>query len=297
MTTFAAARQRGNLRVGLVPTMGYLHEGHVGLMLRSVAENDMTIVSLFVNPLQFDEPSDLKRYPRDLERDRSIAAGAGADLLFVPGVEEMFPQPRMTTVHVDEVADHMEGVRRPGHFDGVATVVAKLFAGVQPSTAYFGRKDAQQLAVVSTLAMDLSLPVHVVPVSTVREPDGLALSSRNVFLSDREREKALAISRGLFAAADCVATGERSGDALIAACREQLAGVEVEYVSLASQRIAQPVRRLEEPSFLAVAARVGAIRLIDNVAFDRVDGEWIPDRGQTLDGPSMLYEGHDAAGR
>ena len=269
----------------------------MSLIRRSVVENDTTVVSLFVNPLQFDQESDLERYPRDLDRDRSIADQAGADLLFAPSVDEMFPQPPMTIVRVNEIANPMEGDRRPGHFDGVATVVTKLFAGVQPTTAYFGRKDAQQLAVVSTLALDLSLPIRVVPVSTVREPDGLALSSRNVFLSDADRSEAVAIPRGLFAAADCVDSGETAAAALIAACREQISGLDVEYIELASQRTAQRVRRLEEPAFLAVAARVGATRLIDNVAFDLVNGEWIPDRGQPLDGPSMLYAGRDAAGR
>jgi pantoate--beta-alanine ligase len=277
--------------------MGYLHEGHVRLIRRSVAENDITVVSLFVNPLQFDEQSDLDRYPRDFDRDRSIVEQAGADVLFAPAAEEMFPHPPATTVRVDQLADHMEGVHRRGHFDGVATVVTKLFAGVQPNAAYFGRKDAQQLAVVSTLTVDLSLPVRVVAVSTVRESDGLALSSRNVFLSDTDRSLASGISQGLFAAADLVDAGETAGASLIAACRDHLTGLEIEYVELADQRSAQPVQRLEEPSFLAVSAQVGATRLIDNVAFDLVNGEWFPDRGQPLDGRSMLYEGRDAAGR
>lgn len=295
--TFAAIRRAETGSVALVPTMGYLHEGHISLIRRAVAENDRTVVSLFVNPLQFNEQSDLVRYPRDFERDRSIAEHAGADMLFAPSADEMFPRPPKTMVRVDEIAAHMEGSRRPGHFDGVATVVTKLFAGAQPTAAYFGRKDAQQVAVVSTLAIDLSLPVKIVPVSTVREADGLALSSRNVFLSDDERVTAAAISRGLFAAADLVEAGETEASKLVAACLDHLTDVDVEYIELADQQTAQPVRRLIEPSFLALAARVGATRLIDNVALDLVNGEWFPDRGQRLETRSMLYEGRDAAGR
>ena len=295
--TFAAVRAVGPGRTALVPTMGYLHEGHIGLIRRAVAENDRTVVSLFVNPLQFNERSDLDRYPRDFERDRSIAEQAGADVLFAPVADEMFSRPPRAVVRVDDVAAHMEGIRRPGHFEGVATVVTKLFAGAQPTTAYFGRKDAQQVAVVSALAMDLSFPVQIVPVSTVREADGLALSSRNVFLSSEERVTATAISRGLFAAADLVEAGETDASTLIAACREHLTDLDVEYIELADQQNAQPLGRLVEPSFLALSARVGATRLIDNVAFDLVDGAWIPDRGQRLETRSMLYEGRDAAGR
>lgn len=295
-TTFAECRRLGSGVVGLVPTMGFLHEGHSSLIARSAAANDTTIVSLFVNPTQFDDPADLERYPRDLERDRALAFSAGADVLFVPDVSEMYPGEQLVAVVVDKVTAHMEGPRRPGHFEGVATVVAKLFAGIQPDAAYFGRKDAQQVAVVTTMARDLNFPVRIEACSTVREADGLALSSRNVFLSEADRRSALAISTGLFAAADLIDGGELEASVLERACREHLGGVDVEYVQLGDQAQAQPLDELDRPAFLAVAAGVGSTRLIDNVAIDLVDGRWVVDRGQRLQERSMLYGERDAAG-
>ena len=296
-TTFAECRRLGSGLVGLVPTMGFLHEGHLSHIAKSAAASDTTIVSLFVNPTQFDDPTDLERYPRDFERDRELAFSAGADVLFAPDVVEMYPGEPLASVLVDKVSDHMEGPRRPGHFEGVATVVAKLLAGIQPDVAYFGRKDAQQVAVVTTMARDLSFPVRIEPGSTVRESDGLALSSRNVFLSEADRKEALAISTGLFAAADLVESGEVNAAAIEGACRERLGGVSVEYVQLADQAEAQPLETLDRPAFLAVAGTVGATRLIDNVAIDSIHGEWVVDRGERLTEPSMLYGADDAAGR
>jgi pantoate--beta-alanine ligase len=296
-TTFAECRRLGSGLVGLVPTMGFLHEGHLSHIAKSAAANDTTIVSLFVNPTQFDDPADLERYPRAFERDRELAFTAGADVLFAPDVSEMYPDEPLASVLVDKVTDHMEGTRRPGHFEGVATVVAKLLAGIQPDVAYFGRKDAQQVAVVTTMARDLSFPVRIEPGSTVRESDGLALSSRNVFLSEAERKQALAISTGLFAAADLVEVGEVDATVIEGTCRERLGEVAVEYVQLADQARAQPLETLDRPAFLAVAGTVGATRLIDNVAIDSSDGEWVVDRGERLTEPSMLYGAHDAAGR
>ncbi|HSG79483.1 MAG TPA: pantoate--beta-alanine ligase, partial [Acidimicrobiia bacterium] len=189
--------------------MGYLHEGHLALIEAAREGSDTVVVSLFVNPLQFDQASDLARYPRDLERDAALAASAGADILFAPDVTEMYPDEPVTRVRLATLTSTMEGAHRPGHFDGVATVVAKLFAGLRPDRAWFGRKDAQQLVVIGRMAADLSFPVEVVGHPTLREADGLALSSRNVFLSSDEREVALSLSRGLFAAADAVAVGGR----------------------------------------------------------------------------------------
>ena len=287
--TFAEARSGREGAVGLVPTMGMLHEGHLSLIERSVSENQHTVVSLFVNPLQFNEKGDLDRYPRDFDRDSGLAAGAGADVLFAPATDEMYPTTPVTRVNVSGMTDHMEGAHRPGHFAGVATVVAKLFAGLQPDVAYFGRKDAQQLAVVTAMAEDLSFPVKIRPGSTIREADGLALSSRNVFLEPSDRLRAVNISRGLFAAADLVEQGDIRAQNLIDACRNEMSGLEVEYVELADQRTARPVGSASSPVFLAVAARVGQLRLIDNLAIDIIDGTVRPDRGVMLSEPSMLY--------
>jgi pantoate--beta-alanine ligase len=261
--------------------MGALHVGHRSLFDRARFESDTVVTSIFVNPLQFDDANDLAQYPRPVEADLEICGRGGVDVVFLPSIDEMYPRPIRTTVAVADVTEHLEGAHRPGHFDGVATVVAKLFAGIQPDRAYFGRKDAQQVAVVTTMAGDLSLPVEVVPCSTVRDPDGMALSSRNVFLSTDERERARGLSRGLMAAADAVVTGVLERDSLVSIARSEMAGVdEVEYVELASQADAQPLEAVDRPAFLAVAAQVGSTRLIDNVAFDLVDGHVVADRGR-----------------
>src|SRR5205823_4014841 len=193
------AARAGGRTVGLVPTMGYLHDGHAALIGRARAECDVVVVTDFVNPLQFGEPADLEAYPRDLDHDATVAAAAGADFLFAPSVEEMYPGPVRTTVHVAGVSDSLEGASRPGHFDGVATVVAKLFAITGPCRAYFGEKDFQQLAVVRRLVADLSMPIDVVGCDTVREPDGLAMSSRNVRLAPEQRRAATVLHRALLA--------------------------------------------------------------------------------------------------
>lgn len=284
--TLEEVRALAQSPVGLVPTMGFLHEGHIG-GVAAVADRARTVVmSLFVNPIQFDSAGDLARYPRDVERDAALAEDAGVNVLFVPSVTEMYPVEPATRVHVAGVTDAMEGVHRPGHFDGVATVVAKLFAGIRPDVAAFGRKDAQQLAVVTTMAKDLSFPVEILGVPTVREEDGLALSSRNVRIEDREA--ALGLSQGLFAAADAVEAGERDGAALegIVSSTASAAGAIVQYATLADRDNAQPIARLESDAFLAVAATVGDVRLIDNV-FLGPDGS--ADRGTRLDRPSVLY--------
>jgi pantoate--beta-alanine ligase len=278
--TFAEARAEHRGVVGLVPTMGALHAGHRSLLDAARSSVDHVVVSIFVNPLQFNEVSDLDRYPRPLDADLEVCAAAGVDVVFHPTVEEMYPRPIRTTVSVSEVVDRMEGPNRPGHFDGVATVVAKLFAGVQPDRAFFGRKDAQQVAVIRTMSADLDFPVEIVPCSTVRDPDGLALSSRNVFLSEDERRRALGLSRGLLAAADAAEAGEVDAAVLVDIARREMGDVDLlEYVALAAQEDAAPLSTLDRPAFLAVAARVGRTRLIDNVAFDLADGVVRPDRG------------------
>jgi pantoate--beta-alanine ligase len=270
--------------------MGYLHEGHLSLMAMAREESDMVVISLFVNPLQFNEQQDLDRYPRNLERDGRLAEQAGVDVLFAPPLEVMFTLPALTRVSVSSLEAEMEGLHRPGHFAGVATVVAKLLAGLQPRRAYFGRKDAQQLAVIRRMAFDLSMPVEIVGGSTVREADGLALSSRNVFLNDDERRRALQLSRGLMAAADACEAGVRDADALEGIVREMVTGAEIDYVTLADARTAGHLPVLDRDAFLAIAARVGTTRLIDNIPFElQPDGEIGIDRGIRLAQPSILY--------
>ena len=283
--SFAAARAAMRGAVGLVPTMGYLHEGHLACVAAVRPSSDCVVMSIFVNPLQFNDPGDLVRYPRSLERDLDLAERGRVDIVFAPSVEAMYPEPPLTRVTVAEVAAGLEGAARPGHFDGVATVVAKLFAGLRPDRAAFGRKDAQQLAVVKRLVSDLSFPVRIVEVPTLREHDGLALSSRNVFVADRKA--ALGLSRGLFLAADAAEAGERSGAILeeIAGRTASRAGAIVEYAALADAATAQRTSVLDRTAFLAIAARVGSVRLIDNVVLEP-DGT--ADRGTRLDGPSIL---------
>lgn len=270
--------------MGLVPTLGFIHEGHLDLMRTARAENELLVASLFVNPLQFNEPADFDAYPRDLERDASLMESAGVDVLFAPTLQEMYPSEPLTRVHVDLISDELEGAHRPGHFEGVATVVTKLLAGIQPDRAYFGKKDAQQLAVVTRLVVDLSLPVEIIPCSTVREVDGLALSSRNVRIESRT--DALKLSQGLFGAASLVGDGERHASVLERRVRDHLVGLDPEYVTLASRETCQPIPVLDRPAFLAVACAVGDVRLIDNIWLDQ-DGS--ADLGKRLSSPSSLY--------
>ena len=257
-------------RVGFVPTMGYLHEGHASLMASSVADNDVTVASIFVNPLQFGAGEDLEAYPRDLPRDAALAADAGVDVLFTPTVEEMYPHGRvLTTVTVAEVSARMEGASRPTHFAGVATVVAKLFAIVGASRAYFGEKDFQQLAVVRRMAADLSFPVEVVGCPIVREPDGLAMSSRNVYLSPEEREAATVLHRALLAGVEAVAENVRSGDAVSAVMGSLIRAeplATLDYAEVVDPVTLEPVAQIHDEARLLVAARVGAPRLLDNMA-------------------------------
>ncbi|HXD55006.1 MAG TPA: pantoate--beta-alanine ligase [Solirubrobacteraceae bacterium] len=259
--------RRAGRRIGLVPTMGALHEGHLSLIRHARERCDTVVVSLFVNPAQFNERSDLERYPRDEARDGHLAQEAGADLLFAPAVEEVYPAGFATAVEVLGVSERLEGAARgPEHFRGVATVVAKLLGMAQPDIAYFGQKDAQQVVVIRRLVADLNLPVEIEALPTVREADGLAMSSRNALLSPAERERALALSGALRAAVELAAEGERSTAALLAAGHERLAveGVSVDYLALVDPETLEPVERLDRPALLAVAARVGAVRLIDN---------------------------------
>ena len=260
--------RRDGLRIGLVPTMGALHEGHTSLIGRARAACDVVVVSLFVNPAQFDEASDLERYPRDEERDAEAAGRAGADILFAPAVAEVYPDGFATAVDVLGLTDRLEGAARgAGHFRGVATVVTKLLCMTLPDVAYFGQKDAQQVLVIRRVVRDLNIPVEIETGPTVREPDGLALSSRNARLTADERERALALPAALDAAQALAAAGERSASALLQAAGEAMGarGVEPEYLVLADPATLEPQEHLEHELLLLVAARVGETRLIDNV--------------------------------
>jgi pantoate--beta-alanine ligase len=255
-------------RVGLVPTMGYFHTGHRSLMRNARVENDFVVVSLFVNPLQFAPTEDLDAYPRDLEGDAAVAEAEGVDLLFVPSVDEMYPQSPRTTVHVAGLTTGLCGKARPTHFDGVTTVVAKLFSMVGPCRAYFGRKDAQQLAVVRRMAADLDLPVDVVGCPLVREPDGVAMSSRNAYLDADERRAASVLSRSLQEAARAITDGERDADAvhrLIAGLVATEPKVKLEYAEVVDAAALEPMTEIDGDVLVAVAAHVGRARLIDNM--------------------------------
>ena len=260
--------------VGLVPTMGALHDGHVSLMARARAECDVVVVSIFVNPLQFGDPEDMEHYPRTLERDLLVCAKAGADIVFAPPVAEMYPSwpaSPATTVSVRGVSERWEGASRPGHFDGVATVVSKLFSLAGPCRAYFGLKDFQQLAVVRRMVADLCLPVEVVGCPIVREADGLALSSRNARLSDAERAAATALSRALAAGRGGLAAGAPSGDAVARAMRAAVADeplVRLDYAVVVDAASLEEADDLKDRSSLRllIAAQVGPVRLIDNCA-------------------------------
>ena len=284
--TFSQTRGLYRGRVGLLPTLGYFHEGHLRLMDLLRDRCDTVVVSLFVNPTQFNDTDDFEAYPRDEARDASLAQAHHVDVLFAPDELEVYPGESVTTVEVVGVTDEMEGRHRPGHFVGVATVVAKLFAGLQPAMSMFGRKDAQQLAVLKAMVTDLRFPIEIVEAPVIREPDGLALSSRNVRLGRMDREHALAISRGLFQAAEQVDAGERRGDRLEATALRSMRVLDVDYVKLASQATMKPIEKLDRPAVLAVAAHVGPVRLIDNIAFDVENGTPVPDRGILLDTPS-----------
>jgi pantoate--beta-alanine ligase len=273
--TVAALREgllperRAGRSIGLVPTMGAFHEGHLSLIRRARCDCDVVVVSLFVNPIQFAQGEDLATYPRDEGRDAALAEEQGVDLLFAPDVEEVYPAGFDSTVRVGGLTEVLEGDPRrrgPGHFEGVATVVTKLFNMVAPDRAYFGQKDAQQVLVIRKLVRDLDIPVRIEVCPTVRDPDGLALSSRNAYLSREERARALALSRALGAAQAAVAEGERDGASVLSAARRELhgAGVEPEYLELRSAADLSPVERVNGSTLLAVAARIGRARLIDN---------------------------------
>ncbi len=259
--------RRAGSTIGLVPTMGALHEGHLSLIRHARRHCDVVVVSLFVNPAQFNEHADLERYPRREHEDAELAARAGADVLFAPSVEEVYPGGFATSVEVLGVTERLEGeARGSAHFRGVATVVTKLLCMVLPDVAYFGQKDAQQVVVIRRLTQDLNLPVQIEALPIVREPDGLAMSSRNVLLAPGERARALALPAALEAARALAAAGERSTQALLEAAYKAMRpfGVEPEYVALVDPESFEPIDALADEALLVLAARVGDVRLIDN---------------------------------
>ena len=259
--------------VGVVPTMGFLHEGHRSLMRRARAECSVVATTIFVNPTQFGPNEDFTRYPRDEARDLAACEAEGVDIVFAPSVEEMYPEGATTTVSVGDLSRILEGAARPGHFDGVATVVTKLFAIAQADRGYFGQKDAQQLMVIRRLAEDLRLPTEVVGCPIIREPDGLALSSRNVYLSAEERAQALSLSRGIRAAEAMWADGVRDADTLRDRVRKEIEAetiANIEYVSLADQGSLEEAHgTIGAPALLSLAVRFGATRLIDNTLLEQ----------------------------
>jgi pantoate--beta-alanine ligase len=262
------ARARLPEPVGLVPTMGYLHEGHLSLVRRARAECASVVASIFVNPTQFGPHEDLSTYPRDLPRDLSLLQAEGVDLVWTPTPEVMYPPGFQTWVSVEQVTQPLEGARRPGHFRGVTTVVAKLFTGVQPQKAYFGQKDAQQAVVVRQMARDLNFPVDVVVCPTVREPDGLAMSSRNAYLDPQRRQAASVLYRALIAARAAFEAGERDARQLCHIVDETIAGeplANLQYVSCAHPDTLQELELVGDNALISLAVFVGQTRLIDNI--------------------------------
>lgn len=260
------------LTIGLVPTMGYLHEGHESLMDAARSACDKVVVSIFVNPIQFGPNEDYDSYPRDLQRDAAICESHGADLIFHPSPDEMYPEGFSTFVQADALANTLCGASRPGHFRGVCTVVTKLFNIVQPAKAFFGQKDAQQLAIIKRMVRDLNIPVQVVGCPIVRESDGLAKSSRNTYLSADERQAALVLSRAIFAGQKAVEDGERNADALKHLMGDILTAeplARIDYLEVVDGLTMQPVERIGDSALVALAVYIGNTRLIDNFIFEK----------------------------
>lgn len=269
MQLFSRRARTQRLEIGFVPTMGALHDGHVALATRSKAECDLTVVSIFVNPLQFGPKEDFRRYPRTEKADIAMLQKAGVDVAFIPTVTEIFPQGFQTQVRVGALASRWEGAARPGHFDGVATIVAKLFGAVGPDRAYFGQKDFQQLRVIERMTADLSLPIQIVRCETVREADGLARSSRNRYLSPREREEAVKLYQALYLGRELIEQrvmmdasrlSRRLGQVLTT-----IPKAKVDYIAVADPETLEPQTKIHRPVLLALAVRIGKTRLIDNI--------------------------------
>ena len=273
MQSYSRAQRTAGKSIALVPTMGYLHDGHVSLLHEAKRRGSLVVMSLFVNPLQFSAHEDLAKYPRDFARDSLIAERAGTEVIFFPDAEEMYPQQFKTSVYVSDLSDVLCGKTRPGHFKGVATVVAKLFNAVLPQTAVFGEKDFQQLVILRRMVADLNVPVEIIGMPIVREPDGLAMSSRNTYLSIEDRRRALCLSRGLSNALDAFHKGESDGKRLREIVRSdiQSAGLKEDYVEVIDETTLQSVHKVEKSlaARIVVAAYAGNVRLIDNMALKK----------------------------
>lgn len=263
-------REKG-LSVGFVPTMGYLHEGHKSLILKSVQENDVTVVSIFVNPTQFGENEDLSTYPRDLHADEILCESAGADLIFHPTPQEMYPENFCTSVNMSVLTEELCGKSRPVHFGGVCTVVSKLFNIVKPDRAYFGEKDAQQLAVVKRMVADLNMDIEIVGCPIVREKDGLAKSSRNTYLNEEERKAAVILSKSIALGKEMAENGERNSSVIINAMKDKINSeklAKIDYVEIVDALTMQKVEKIEKSVLVAIAVYIGKTRLIDNFSFN-----------------------------
>lgn len=260
--------KKKGMTVGFVPTMGFLHEGHLSLIRTARLENDFVVVSIFVNPLQFGVGEDFERYPRDLERDRELARSAGCDLLFVPSSKDMYPQGYATFVDVERLTEGLCGASRPGHFRGVTTVVAKLFNLVSPSKAYFGQKDAQQALVLKKMVTDLNIDLDLIVLPTVREPDGLAMSSRNKYLTSEEREEATVLYKSLLLAKELVKSGEKDTLVIRKKMEELICTAKdaaVDYLEIVDTKELKPLKFINGQCLVAVAVKFGTTRLIDNI--------------------------------
>lgn len=270
MKEISRSAKKGGKRIGYVPTMGFLHDGHMSLVKKAKEENDIVVVSIFVNPIQFGENEDYDIYPRDFEKDSAMLLSEGADYIFSPSVEEMYPDGDNTRVSVSGITDKLCGASRPGHFSGVTTVVNKFFQIVLPDRAYFGLKDAQQVAVIDRMVGDLFMDVEIVPCPIVREADGLALSSRNTYLTAEDRKQALSLSRGIFKARSLFEKGERSASKLRQAIVDEIEkeDLKIEYVEVLSFPMLEEVGSISGKSIIALAVRVGKVRLIDNVILE-----------------------------
>jgi pantoate--beta-alanine ligase len=264
------ARSKGK-SVGLVPTMGALHQGHISLIEKAAKNTDFVVVSIFVNPTQFGPDEDFKKYPRPVRNDLNVCRKAGADVVFAPSAKQMYPQQNLTWVNVGKLSEPLCGRSRPGHFRGVATVCAKLFNIVQPDLAFFGRKDAQQAVIIKRLVADLNLPLKIIVCPTVREKTGLAMSSRNQYLSVQEKKDATCLFKSLQKAGHLVAKGTTGTKKIIAQIRKTIASAasaEIEYIEIVDAETLQPIKKIDRPALVALAVRIGRTRLIDNIMID-----------------------------
>ena len=270
MQAFAESLRNAGKKIAFVPTMGYFHEGHLNLMRIGRKLGDCLVISIYVNPTQFGPNEDLAKYPRDFERDRELAASVGVDVIFYPPNEEMYPPGYQTYVNVEEVTNNLCGLSRPGHFRGVTTVCCKLFNMVKPHVTIFGKKDFQQLTAIKRMVIDLNMDLEVVAMETTREPDGLAMSSRNIYIKPEERESALSLSRSLKMAKEMYERGEREAGVILAAVRKFIEGhphARIDYVQICDTGTMKDVERLDGEAVIALAVRVGSARLIDNYVF------------------------------